>query len=242
MAARGTKVPDKMALSYELHSFPRRPDLAMALAATIASKLSHAIATRGVGFIAVSGGSTPALLFAELSKAAIDWKKVIVTLIDERLVPPDQPRSNAKLVADKLLQGPASAATFVPLYHGTDDGDEAAKLARAALGKLPWPLDVAILGMGPDGHTASFFPDAPNVAELLAAPAGDLVLPVESATAHEHRLTLTLGKIVEAGFLALHIEGPDKKQVLDRVISGERLPIGAAISASPRPVQIYWAE
>jgi len=231
-----------MALAYKLHVFPSRAELAATLAGTIAGKLSQAIATRGVGFIAVSGGSTPALLFAELSKAAIDWTKVTVTLIDERLVPPDQPRSNAKLVADKLLQGRASAATFMPLYHGTDDGDEAAKLARAALGKLPWPLDVAILGMGPDGHTASFFPDAPNVADLLAADASRLVLPVESATAHEHRLTLTLGKIVEAVFLALHIEGPDKKDVLDRVLAGERLPIGVAIAAAPRPVEIFWAE
>ena len=69
-----------------------------------------------------------------------------------------------------------------------------------------------------------------------------LVLPVESATAQEHRLTLTLGRIVEAGLLALHIEGPDKKQVLDRVLAGEALPIRAAIEASPRPVEIFWAE
>jgi 6-phosphogluconolactonase len=167
---------------------------------------------------------------------------VIVTLIDERLVPPDQPRSNAKLVADRLLQGPAAAARFVPLYHGTDDGEEAASRARDVLGKLPWPLDVAILGMGGDGHTASFFPDAPDVAELLAADAGKIVLPVESASAQEHRLTLTLGKIVEAGFLALHIEGPDKRQVLDKALAGEKLPIRAAIEASPRPVEIFWAE
>ncbi len=231
-----------MGLAYDLHAFPSRAELAKTLAGTIAAKLSDAIARRGVGFIAVSGGSTPALLFAELSSAAIDWKKVIVTLIDERLVPPDQPRSNARLVADKLLQGPAAAAAFAPLYHGTDDGDEAAVLARAALARLPWPLDVAILGMGGDGHTASFFPDAPDVAGLLAADAAKLVLPVESIAAQEHRLTLTLGKIVEAGFLALHIEGPDKRQVLDRALGGEKLPIRAAIEASPRPVEIFWAE
>lgn len=231
-----------MSLAYELHVFPSRPELAETLAGTIAAKLSAAIAARGTGFIAVSGGSTPALLFAELSKAAIDWNKVIVTLIDERLVPPDQPRSNAKLVADKLLQGPAAAAMFVPLYHGTDDGTEAAALAKAALGKLPWPLDVAVLGMGPDGHTASFFPDAPNLGELLSADAAKLVLPVYAASAGEHRLTLTLGKIVEAGLLALHIEGADKRDVLDRALGGEKLPIRAAIEASSRPVEIFWAE
>ncbi|MCX7304353.1 MAG: 6-phosphogluconolactonase [Hyphomicrobiales bacterium] len=231
-----------MALAYDLHVFPSRAQLAETLAGTIAEKLAKAVATRGAAFIAVSGGSTPGLLFAELSKAAIDWAKVVVTLIDERLVPPDEPRSNAKLVADRLLQGPAAAATFLPLYHGTDKGDEAAALARVALAKAPWPLDVAVLGMGGDGHTASFFPDAPNVAALLAADADGLVLPVESAAAHEHRLTLTLGKIVGAGFLALHIEGADKRKVLARALDGEPLPIRVAMQASPRPVEIFWAE
>ena len=231
-----------MPVAYEMHVFPSRPELAQGLAKTIAGKLADAIAKRGAGFIAVSGGSTPALLFAELSKAAIDWKKVIVTLIDERLVPATSPRSNAKLVADRLLQGPAAAAKFVPLYQGTDDGAEAATLARDALGKLPWPLDVAVLGMGGDGHTASFFPDAPDLKELLAADAGKLVLPVESAAAQEHRLTLTLGKIAEAGFLALHTEGGEKRAVLERALDGAKLPIRAAFEAARRPVEIFWAE
>jgi 6-phosphogluconolactonase len=231
-----------MPVAHEWHVFASRTELAQTLARTIAGRLSEAIAKRGAGFIAVSGGSTPALLFAELSKAAIDWSRVIVTLIDERLVPPTSPRSNAKLVADKLLQGPAAAANFVPLYHGADDSEEAAALARTALGRLPWPLDVAVLGMGGDGHTASFFPDAPNLAELLAADAGKLVLPVEAASAGEHRLTLTLGKIAEAGLLALHIEGAEKRDVLERALAGAKLPIRATMEASPRPVEIFWAE
>jgi len=230
-----------MSIAYELHDFPSRAALAHELAATVAGKLADAVAQRGVAFIAVSGGSTPALLFAELSRASIDWKKVVVTLIDERLVPPHEPRSNARLVAEKLLQGPASAATFVPLYHGTDDGEEAAMRARIELAGQPWPLDVAILGMGADGHTASFFPDAPNLPALLAADPAELVLAVEAASAGEHRLTLTLGRIVEAGLVALHIEGAEKRQVLDRALGGESLPIRAALEASPRPVEIFWA-
>ena len=204
-----------MPLAREWHVFPSRADLAAALAKTIAGKLTDAISARGIGFIAVSGGSTPALLFAELSKATIDWSNVVVTLIDERLVPPTAPRSNARLVADKLLQGPAAAARFIPLYHGTDDPEQAATLARAALGKLPWPLDVAVLGMGGDGHTASFFPDAPNLGELLAA---------------------------DPAKLALHIEGQEKRAVLERALAGETLPIRAAFEAAARPVEIFWAE
>ena len=115
-----------MPIAYELACLSKPAGARRGTGGDVADKLSDAIAKRGTGFIAVSGGSTPALLFAELSKAAIDWKKVIVTLIDERLVPPTSPRSNARLVADKLLQGPAAAARFVPLYHGTDDGEEAA--------------------------------------------------------------------------------------------------------------------
>ena len=79
-------------------------------------------------------------------------------------------------------------------------------------------------------------------AELLAADAAKLVLHVEAASAGEHRLTLTLGRIAEAGLLALHIEGPDKRQVLDRALGGEKLPIRAAFEAAPRPVEIFWAE
>jgi 6-phosphogluconolactonase len=231
-----------MPVPHQWHAFASRAELAQSLAKTIADKLSAGITRRGTGFIAVSGGSTPALLFPELSKATIDWKKVTITLIDERLVPPTSPRSNARLVADKLLQGPAAAANFVPLYHGTDDPEAAATLARSALGPLPWPLDVAVLGMGGDGHTASFFPDAPNLAELLAADAEKLALPVEAASAGEHRLTLTLGKIADAGLLVLHIEGAEKRAVLDRALGAENLPIRAAFEAAPRPVEIFWAE
>src|SRR5690349_8881159 len=98
------------------HEFDSGEALAGALAGRVAAELAAAIARRGVGFIAVSGGTTPAKFFAALSTAAIDWKKVVVTLVDERLVPASAPRSNAGLVQRNLLQNEASAATFVPLF------------------------------------------------------------------------------------------------------------------------------
>lgn len=222
--------------------FDSREALATALAEAVARVLSGAIEVRGEGFLAVSGGSTPALFFAKLSQMPIDWARVTVTLIDERLVPASSPRSNAALAMEKLLQGPAQAARFVGLYHEADDAEQAAELASKALRDLPWPLDAAILGMGTDGHTASFFPDADNLEALLDPGQEETVMPVHAAAAGEPRLTLTLATIVKARFLGLHIEGAEKKTVLDRACSGESLPIRAVIDQASRPVQIYWAE
>jgi 6-phosphogluconolactonase len=227
----------------EWRAFAARSELAAALAATVADVLTKAIERRGAGFLAVSGGNTPAQFFAELSQMPIDWEKVVVTLVDERFAPPSSPRSNARLVMEKLLKGPAAAARFVPLYREADSAEEAAALAGEPLRALPWPLDVAILGMGTDGHTASFFPDAVNLNALLDPASGRIILPVRAPSAGEPRLTLTLGSILKAGLVALHIEGAEKRQVLERALGPDRrLPIRAVFDHAQRPVQIFWAE
>jgi 6-phosphogluconolactonase len=224
------------------HDFSNRADLARALADRVASRLSEAIAQRGRGLIAVSGGSTPALFFHELSGRDIDWSKVTVTLIDERFVDPESPRSNAGLVLRNLLTDRAAAAKFVPLYRTAPDVEAAADAAEKDLRMLPLPLDVAVLGMGADGHTASFFPDAKNLADLIDPIGSRVVLPVHAESGIEPRLTLTLPVIAAAGLLILHIEGAEKQQVLERALEGDRkLPIAAVLRGARTPVQVYWA-
>lgn len=228
--------------NFTWHGFQTRDELASAFAAIVASRLASAIATRGQALMAVSGGTTPARFFAALSAEAIDWKKVTVTLIDERFVPASSPRSNAALVAANLLQNEAAEATFVPLYHAAQSSEAAALIAEANLRKLAWPLDVAVLGMGNDGHTASFFPDAPNLAELLDPAVPRIVLPVHAESAGEPRLTLSAARILEARFVALHIEGAEKQATFDSVMAlPDRKPIRRVIDASPRPVEVFWA-
>lgn len=141
----------------ERHEFATRGELAVMLARSVASTLGEAIAARGTAFIAVSGGTTPAGFFRALSQEPLDWGKVIVTLVDERFVPENSDRSNAALVRANLLQNRAAEARFVGLYQPAATVEEAATQASEALKPLPWPLDVAALGMGLDGHTASFF-------------------------------------------------------------------------------------
>lgn len=224
-----------------LHEFPSREALAEDLAGKIATVLSKAIETRGKALLAVSGGTTPALFFRTLSNADIEWSKVTVTLVDERFVPESSPRSNAGLAKANLLQGKAGTARFLGLYSDAPTVEAAAKTADAEIEQLGLPLDAVVLGMGPDGHTASFFPDATTLPELLTAENTSLVSAVHTVEGLEPRITLTMPPIISAGFLALHIEGDGKRKVLVAVLDGEKLPIGAVIENSERPVEVFWA-
>lgn len=231
-----------MAVAPERHDFASRGELAETLARSVAETLVAAISARGTGFIAVSGGTTPAGFFRALSQEEVDWEKVIVTLVDERFVPESSDRSNAALVRANLLQNRAAAARFVGLYHPAATVEQAAAEASEALKALPWPLDVAILGMGLDGHTASFFPDAVTLDELLSAEQAGFVLPVHSLTAGERRLTLPLARIIAAGRVALQIEGSEKRTVLDSALDPEvSRPVSAVFRQRRTPVEIYWA-
>ncbi|AZO01166.1 6-phosphogluconolactonase [Mesorhizobium sp. M9A.F.Ca.ET.002.03.1.2] len=228
--------------AYNWHAFAERQDLAAALAGHIAGRLTNAIAERGMGLLAVSGGTTPAKFFASLSSIPIAWNKVAVTLVDERCVPASSARSNAGLVAANFLQNAAAAARFVPLYQEGASIEDTAEADSRMLRSLPWPLDVAVLGMGTDGHTASFFPDADNLEELLDPSSEMVVLPVHATSAGEPRLTLALARIVEAGFVALHIEGEDKRKAFESAMgAGTRKPIRAVLDAAKRPVEVFWA-
>jgi len=229
-------------MNIEWHTFETLSALADALAAAVAGELSAAVDARAGALLAVSGGTTPRLFMERLSEAPLDWEKVTVTLADERFVPPSSDRSNAKLAREHLLKNRAAAAIFVPLYSDAGDVGEAARLAASRISALPLPLDVVVLGMGTDGHTASFFPDAANIGDILAAEDGPAVLPVISGTAQEPRLTLSMPVISGARSVFLHIEGDDKKAVLERALAEEPpLPIRAVIERTAVPVRVYWA-
>lgn len=224
------------------NEFVTREDLASALARQVAKVLREAIAERGTALLAVSGGGTPGMFFRELSRQELDWAQVTVTLVDERFVPEDSPRSNARLVRENLLQDKAAAARFAGLFSDAGTVEVSADKAGERLNGLPLPLDAVVLGMGVDGHTASFFPDAGNLESLLDLSAETIVAPVHAASAGEPRLTLTLARIVEAGFVALHIEGAEKRRVLKAALGAEaRLPIRAVLDRAPQPVQVFWA-
>ncbi|MEZ5810078.1 MAG: 6-phosphogluconolactonase [Rhizobiaceae bacterium] len=223
------------------HEFAAPPLLAAELASAVATRLGMAIDDHGNALLAVSGGSTPAKFFRTLAREPLDWAPVTVTLVDERFVPPSSERSNERLVTVNLLQSDAAAAGFLGLYHAGAI-DQAAAVATADLAALGRPFDVVVLGMGTDGHTASFFDDAPNLGRLLDPEGEPAVLAVKSADAGEPRLTMSLSALASAGRIFLHIEGLPKKELLLDVLAGDvRPPVAAMIEHASSPIDIYWA-
>lgn len=222
-----------------LHRFDDGETLAAALADAVAADLRAAIDARGAATLAVSGGSTPKRFLEALSTRRLDWPKVTVTLVDERWVPPQHERSNAALVQAHLLHGAAGSATFLPLYVSAPTPEAGLPRVALALDALPLPLDAVVLGMGGDGHTASFFPGGDRLAEALDPHGRARVLPMRAAGAGEPRITLTLPLLAGARAAYLHIQGEDKRAVLEQARSGADYPIAAVLRQAPR-LQTYW--
>ncbi|WP_267552818.1 6-phosphogluconolactonase [Rhizobium rhizogenes] len=231
-------------MTANMHAFANGAELAGKLADKVAETLSAAIEARGSASIAVSGGSTPKAFFQALSSRSIDWGKVTITLVDERFVPADNPRSNHLLVQENLLKDKAATAKFLPLYQAVASVEEAAAIATEKTRVVGHPFDVAILGMGNDGHTASFFPGGNNLLTALDPNTPRGIVTMEAQDAGEPRLTFTFSSLQDARLLVLHIEGAGKKDVLAKAEApGEEteMPIRAMLRRAASPVEIYWA-
>jgi len=220
-----------------------REELAERFAAQVATDLATGIAEHGHALIAVSGGTTPALFFEALARHdELDWAKVTVTLVDERWVDESSDRSNAALVKHHLLRGPAARASFIPLYSGGDEPD-AGHIAEtnARLNGLPELFDAVVLGMGGDGHTASFFPGGDTLELALTDPGPALAL--SAAGAGEPRVTLTLPRLLKTRALFVHIEGDQKARTLEHALGDgpvADMPVRSVLRQTETPVTIYW--
>ena len=222
------------------HDFADRDALDEALADHIARQLQADIDHRGAASLAVSGGSTPKGLFARLSALELDWRKVWITLVDERWVNSDSPDSNERLVRENLLQGAAAAANFIGLKGTGSNASEGLEEITARLSALPLPFSCVVLGMGGDGHTASWFPQASNLGALIDPKGHELLGSCEPVTAPHQRITFTLPPVLESGEIILHITGEEKRAVLAEA-ADRHYPIAAITEQDSNPVSIWWA-
>ncbi|MCQ4295055.1 6-phosphogluconolactonase [Pseudomonas stutzeri] len=209
------------------------------MADSVAGALAYAVQTHGVASLVVSGGRSPITFFEELSTRELNWSKVQVSLADERWVPVGEPASNEGLVRRHLLQNAAGDALLIGLYQPADSLVQAASLADQALARLRWPIDVLILGMGDDGHTASLFPGSPNLAHALRSDCAERCLPMQAPVAPHARLTMSYPLLASARMQCLAIQGADKLETLRAALIADplQMPIRAFLHS---PLEIYW--
>lgn len=230
-------------LPQNLHQFESTFDLVEALAQRITTNLTAAIAQRGNATLALSGGSTPKPLLEHLSQLPIEWAKVTITQVDERWLDESHPDSNARLIRQYLLKNQASAAQFVSMKTGENSPFTAEASASQKLSAFSQGIDVIVLGMGDDGHTASFFPGADTLATALDLANELTCVAVTPPVAPHPRMTLSLAAVLRARHLYLHITGEQKLRVLQQAACpgpDAELPIRSVLFRAQPPVQIYY--
>ena len=222
----------------KLQVYRDRDSLMQGLAEQLEAELAQEIGLRGRATFCVPGGTTPGPVFDRLAQADLDWAKVAVLLNDERWVGEDSPRSNTRLLRERLLTGRAAAAHLIPLYADYPQPEAAlAGLAQGIEGHLP--ISVLLLGMGGDMHTASLFPGADHLAAALA-PQAPVVMALRAEAAGEPRITLTARVLTAARHSHILITGAEKRAALDRALTLPPLlaPVRVVLDQST----VHWAE
>lgn len=214
-------------------------DQVQRLVGVIAGLLRADLATRGTAALAVSGGRSPIPLLEALSRLELDWSRVDVRLVDERCVAPEHADSNAALVRRHLLQHAAAQARFRPLVSAPAAVDVCVAQANADA----VALTVAVLGMGEDGHTASLFPHAPQLAAAIAPDCALDYLVLDPVTAPHRRISLSLAALQRCRHLLLAISGSSKLAVYQQACrqATPTLPISLLIHQQATPFDVYWS-
>lgn len=229
--------------------FDSREALLASLQEDCVAELDAALKERGQASFLVSGGSSPAPLYQRLSQINLDWASVSVALVDERWVDRDHSKSNEAFVVENLLQHQAASAKLQGMKNTASTPAEGLAECEAAYRELPQPFDLTILGMGPDGHTASFFPHAEGLEKALDPESNELCAAInahesEVTGAFTERMTLSLSGLLKSRRLVLLITGEDKLKALRAAQDGadvSAMPVRAVLQQSKVPLDIYWA-
>ena len=219
-------------------NYPDRDALMIAVANAVTGDLRQALAMADRATLSVPGGTTPGPVFDILAAVDLEWGRVDVVLNDERWVPETSERSNTRLLRARLFQGHAAAARLVSLYADFETPEAGLPSVINAV-EAVLPIDVLLLGMGADMHTASLFPGADQL-DLALSDNAPALLAMRAPGAPEPRITLTAPVLQGADSIHILIAGADKDAALQRAVSaasGTEAPIKTVLDHA----MVHWA-
>ena len=233
----------------EEYFFPDSDQLLAALVPDCTQILTTATTAKPRASLLVSGGNSPKPLYNQLSHQSLAWAAIDVALVDERWVAPKEPGSNESFIKANLLQHHAAAANFIAMKNAAVSAQLGYAECEAAYQQLTSPFDLTILGMGPDGHTASLFPHASGLTAALDNNQLALCSVIEANQSEvtgllTERMTLSLAGILRSKQLILLITGEHKLKVYkDAITQSDVLatPISAVLQQTKVPLKVYWA-
>jgi len=197
-------------------------------AKSIYEALKNSIDNNGRASFVVSGGSSPVKIFNDLSKSDLDWSKVSITLVDDRVVSSEHPDSNERLLKENLFINNASVAKFISLKS---DSEEVMNINR--------PFDIMLLGMGEDGHFASLFPelvDNSNYFDLSANP--EIIFTEPMGNPCHKRVSMNLSMIMKSKKIILLVSSSAKLILVDQALENKYLPIHFLLNQQTKDIEI----
>ncbi len=231
------------------HFFDDKDSLFAALSTDCQARLKQALLSQSKVSLLASGGSSPSPLYKVLSDADLDWSRVDVALVDERWVDEDHTGSNTALVKKTLLRSNAAAANFVAMKNVSETALDGLPTCEQSYQGLAQPFALTILGMGPDGHTASLFPNAQGLERALDLQETSLCSAITASAsdvtgALVERMSLSLNGLLKSDRIHLLITGQEKLDVYKRAIEAADVhltPVSAILQQQQIPVEVYWA-
>lgn len=234
-------------MAVEERFFDTREEMIDAVFAQTIGALEEAVKTRDEASFLVSGGSSPAPIYKRLSEADLAWNRIKVALVDERWVDYDHDKSNEAFIVKTLMQNNAANAKLIGMKNTSESAAAGLAQCEAAYQTLAKPFDVTVLGMGPDGHTASLFPHAQGLVEALETKnLCSAIKAIKSEVTGDctERMTLSLAGISNSREVLLLISGDEKLATYREAMAGgdvAEMPVRAVLNQQDIKVTVYWA-
>ena len=209
------------------------------LSISVAKELRVSLKNKNFVSLSVPGGTTPAPFFDLLCKESLDWSRVRILLSDERYVPETNNRSNTTLVKRHLMQSNAAKAQLIRFYSPDQTEDEFVRQSVAYMNTF-MPIDVSVLGMGLDMHTASLFPDSAELADALST--SDSLYVVRPASQPEARITLSGRVLAQAVKTYILIIGQEKLAAYNLAMSKTSAMLAPIRTVFGNQTKVFWAD